>query len=190
MTLMIPDRYKSYSLVSIDPGITYMGISVFRLVNDNITYIDSYTIRPSSMKTYVNCNTDMVTQRFISLNKIKNFIETLVREEQPSVVVSEGTFFNPLSPSAYGSLLEIISYVNLGVSEVSNNIHFSVMPPMLVKKNISSEKIKSKASVKEALMMKPSIIDNLVVNIETLDEHAIDSIAVGYSYLVLSSNVR
>jgi len=182
--LNIPDGYKKYTLISIDPGLSNAGIAIYNLsqyaVIDNIT---AFTIKPSNKDKRINLNEDIVGDRMIRLHSLKQSIKDLIENYQPSIVVHEGAFYSSFRPSAYGSLIETISYIKLGILEVTTNIVIDSLQPLLIKKIVGAGMTKGKIDVKKCLSDNKLIMDKLDIDLSELDEHAIDAIAIGYSYL-------
>ena len=87
---------------------------------------------------------------------------------------------------AYGALLEVLTIIHSAILEYNYGILFKKIEPLLVKKCVGAGTMKGKLDVKACIKKIPIVMNVLVNDIEHLDEHAIDAIAIGYSFLKLS----
>lgn len=113
---------------------------------------------------------------------------TLAKYPQIKHVAMEAPFYNPGTPQAYGSLLEIISAIKHTIL-MPNKIEHSLVAPLLVKRMFLNVKLgkdlKKKEAMKALLVMKVSKGEiALPCEVDALSEHEIDAIAVGYSYAI------
>lgn len=185
MSLVIPDRYSLYRIISIDPGLTNTGIAIFDidLVVRQVKSIEAMTIKVEQLRNTTGLDDERFSERLIKLYKLKQTIFELVARLQPQSIACESPFYNRLRPMAYGSLLETLTYIHAAVIEYNPNIFFKTVEPLLVKKSIGAGFMKGKIDVRHCIENNPEIMSVLQSDIDTLDEHALDAIGVGIALL-------
>ncbi len=188
MPLVVPEQHVTYRIIGIDPGLSNLGVAVFDVdyYTDRILRIEAFTLVNDKLPDRTGFDTDTVTERTIKLYKLRNTLQELFYRYLPSHVVSEAPFYNRFMPMAFGALNEVVAIVHNAVLDWNPNIGFHTVPPLLVKKLVNTKAVKNdtakgKELVKLAVSNIPEITSVLVTPIETLSEHAIDAIAVGYS---------
>lgn len=186
MHLVVPQQYNIYKIMAVDPGLNRAGVAIFDInySNRQILAIDAFTLRNERLKDDTGLDEELYSERIIKLYKLKNTFYRILDEVRPANVISESAFYNPGMPMAHASLTETIRTIHAAVMEFNVNIQFNRVEPLLVKKTIGANMFKGKSPMKDAVMDKPELISVLRQNIETLDEHAIDAIAIGYTFLM------
>lgn len=112
----------------------------------------------------------------------------LAKYPQIDHVAMEAPFYNPGAPNAYGSLLEIISAIKHTIL-LPNRIMHSLVAPLLIKRMFLNVKLSKELKKKEAMraLLMTKVTQGEIVlpcEVETLSEHEIDAIAVGYSHAI------
>lgn len=190
MSLFIPAEYKEYNLISIDPGLNNIGIAVYRVNKDlKILHIKAWTVDINKVKRIFNVS-NSYPSRSIKIMKFKSILIGLLLRYKPYAVITESAFYNPLRPSAYGPLSEVISHIVSTIMEVNPNIFYHSLEPLLIKKMLKSGYSKGKLSMLEAVSKVDEITDVLKGKITDLDDHGVDAIAVGYSFLSIIKNEK
>ena len=164
-------------ILSIDPGTNYTGVTFWIL--------DDYTLDINDIKSFtINLTTiDYVTEKYKIIQRINiliNMLEYWIDIYKPRYLVIEAGFINILRPAAYGPIANTIFAIeNLFISK-SNTYNIIEYPPKYVKQYVSVGTA-DKNDIKTAV----SNIDNItrLINIDTLSEHAIDSLAIGYTFI-------
>ncbi len=187
MGLLIPDKFNTYTIIGIDPGINYTGISVYTLTDYNqLVSIEAFTIRPSSIDTRIVEDIDIVGERYIKLNSLRCTIASICNHYKPSAVICEGPFYSRFRPMAYASLVETLTFIRQGVYSYNPYISIVVIQPLLIKKTIGAGVMDGKVDVTRAINAHPELISVLVNDLYELDEHSQDAIAIAYTYLNLT----
>lgn len=186
MHLEIPQDYGIVNMVSIDPGSNTCGIALFTLdtFNKKILEVTAFTIEVEKLNDNSGLHLDLATDRFVKIFKLCNMIKKIIESIGAGIIVSEAPFFNRLMPMAYGSLLEIVSSINRTVHESGNELIFTTYAPQQVKMSLSAAGIKGKDIIKEKLKEISEVYTKLTGDYDLLDEHSIDAIAVGYTFLI------
>lgn len=182
--LVIPEHYKTYRLIAIDPGLTSTGVAIYTICLDKIIAIEAFTLHPSSNIKNVAWDEESIGDREMRLFSLRHQIASVVSNIQPSAIVCEGPFYSSFRPRAYGSLVETLAYIKLGVYDINPFTPIDILQPLLIKKIIGAGMTKGKLDVTKAVSNHPEIMSVLINDISTLDEHSIDAIAIGYSFLI------
>ena len=187
MTLYIPDLYKEVRLLCFDPGLNTTGMSVFEVCGrtKQIRSIHSSTIYTERMRDYTGLDDEIVAERTLKLYKLLTTVQQALAfySDKPLIVGCEAPFYNARMPMAFVSLSEVVNTFRNAVIQFNCNIPFIVVEPQLVKKGVGVAGKLGKEVVMDAVRGIPEIMGALVTPLETLDEHAIDAIAVGWSLL-------
>jgi Holliday junction resolvasome RuvABC endonuclease subunit len=183
--LSVPDNYKYWNMLFIDPGLNNTGVAIYTVDSEtsNITTIDAFTIECDNSHIETGMDPEAFSERFIKLHKLTIAIQRVMMTYNPSVVVCESPFFNRFRPTAYSALVQVIHVLQEAIYYFNPNIGFSTLEPLLIKKHVGAGMMKGKLDVKKVVSENSFIMSRLVRDIDTLDEHAIDAIAIGYAYI-------
>ena len=172
-------KKKGYML-SLDPGIAFTGISIndtsegFRVVETHIVK-NNRTFTPEE-KVIEKSQGPRAVKLLAIINKFKSLLEDFNIE----MIVIEAPFYNALTPQAYGSLLEVVFGLKYSVL-VPMDLKYRLIEPTLVKKLFTSHGMAKKEMMKQFLISKIATGEiKMDKPVESLTEHEIDSIAVGY----------
>ena len=172
-------KKKGYML-SLDPGIAFTGISIndtsegFRVVETHIVK-NNRAFTPEE-KVIEKSQGPRAVKLLAIINKFKSLLERFNIE----MIVIEAPFYNALTPQAYGSLLEVVFGLKYSVL-VPMDLKYRLIEPTLVKKLFTSHGMAKKEMMKQFLISKIATGDiKMDEPVESLTEHEIDSIAIGY----------
>ena len=172
-------KKKGYML-SLDPGIAFTGISIndtsegFRVVETHIVK-NNRTFTPEE-KVIEKSQGPRAVKLLAIINKFKSLLEDFNIE----MIVIEAPFYNALTPQAYGSLLEVVFGLKYSVL-VPMDLKYRLIEPTLVKKLFTSHGMAKKEMMKQFLISKIATGEiKMDKPVESLTEHEIDSIAIGY----------
>lgn len=169
-------------LLAIDPGTDTLGVSLFELHPD--------TQRKILIMAYTYKASDHIAQRmqhsqwryhdekYVRLYMHGQHLYGLLQYYEPTIVVHESAFMGRF-PKAYQGLTECLYQLQLTVREYNPYLPFEGITPMEVKYAINGIK---KEEVAQAVS-RITDLENLQTIFPTLDEHAIDSVAIGYTKL-------
>lgn len=168
-------------ILSIDPGINNCGLSVLDLdtqfeVKENVLVKNArkFTDEEKVVETKFGNRTVKV---MAIINKIKDI---LTRYPEIDALIIEAPFYNALTPMAYGSLLEVIFSIKYLIV-IPNQLGMKLVEPLLVKKLFSGQHMAKKEVMKQFLIKKVADGDiKFTGDVESLSEHEIDSIAIGF----------
>ena len=172
-------KKKGYTL-SLDPGIAFTGISIndtsegFRVVETHIVK-NNRSFTPEE-KVIEKSQGPRAVKLLAIINKFKSLLEDFNIE----MIVIEAPFYNALTPQAYGSLLEVVFGLKYSVL-VPMDLKYRLIEPTLVKKLFTSHGMAKKEMMKQFLISKIATGEiKMDKPVESLTEHEIDSIAIGY----------
>lgn len=183
--LKAPEDYSIIRILSIDPGLNNTGISIitFDYHNRVILSIETFLLQVEKLSPINWIDTDTHSERALKLMRMREAFHRILVNFNPCLVVSESAFYNPKFPQAYAALIEVINTFRTCLLDYNYNIGFYTIAPTVIKTTIKANKFKGKDPIKDAVKLIPEIMDVLVDDIETLDQHSIDSIAIGYTFL-------
>lgn len=185
MPLTMSDPYRTYQIMGIDPGLNFTGLSVLTVDAQTkaILSVFATTLVNKRLPDQTRLDIEFIPERLIKLYKLKDAITLALHTYQPIVMVCESPFFNPTMPNAFGSLVETLNFIRQALVEFNPNIPFTTVAPLQVKATVGAGSQKGKLDMKACVMAREDIMSVLQNDIETLDEHAIDAIVVGYTLL-------
>lgn len=172
-------------LFAIDPGTNFLGLTVFLIdpVSFDIREIIPQTIVVEHIEQDDTDPVQTYGPRFLKMLKIKQAFEGYLSQYRPGTVVCEAPFYNRLRPSAFGPLVETLQTLKLSTYALLPQTEFLIVEPTVVKKGIGAHYIADKDAMRQAVLAKTDLQALSKRDFSTLDEHAIDSIAIGYTYL-------
>ena len=185
MAFYAPEGYGTVNILAIDPGLNNLGIAIYSIdcATRTICSIDAYSVVVAKLTENDYFDTETHGERLEKLVKIREMFMTALGIYKPCTVVSEAPFYNPLRPGAYRALVEVIAYLEMTTLTFDNRIPFYQISPQSVKQGVGVAGKKGKDPVAVAVSGIEPIMSKLKPNLVGLTEHAVDAIAVGYSFL-------
>ena len=183
-----PPNQSTLTLLAIDPGLNNTGVAVLKLKLDpfEIISIDALTLQAQRLIDTSGLDDEDYVERIHKRYSMTRALRKIILRENPSVVACESPFFDRRKPSSFAVLTEVlISYFDAAV-EVNPAVRFSYVEPLLVKKILGVAGQKGKEVVREA-MEKQDFVSKVIQRLDDLDEHAIDAICVGITYIKVKS---
>ena len=171
---------QPYRILAIDPGTDTLGVSIFDvdLVNGTKTLLTAFTFQASKyIDTLLDNNQwNYQDEKYLRLHRHGEHLYGLLLQYRPHLVCHESAFMGRF-PKAYQGLVECLLTLKLATKRYSPFLPFIGITPMEVKHYIGGVK---KDEVLNAVTNITDLI-NLQQILPTLDEHAVDSIAIGYT---------
>lgn len=172
--------HEPYRILAIDPGTDTLGISIFDidLVTLEITLINAYTFQASRWidRLIEHDQWEHLDEKYLRLQRHAEHLYGLLLQYRPHLVTHESAFMGRF-PKAYQGLVECLYSIRQAVLRYSPYLPLVGITPMEVKYYIGGVK---KDEVFKAVSNLKDVI-NLQPYLNILDEHAIDSIAIGYT---------
>lgn len=190
--MLVHDKsLEEFCFIAIDPGLNNTGIAIFYVkVNPfEILSITASTLRADRLLDDTGLDDEDFTERLHKRYKMGNALKRILEETNPCVVVSESPFFDRRKPGSFAVLTEVLTTLFDTVVNYNPLIRFSMVEPLLVKKVLGVAGQKGKEVVREAMSKETLVIQALSSPLEHLDEHAVDAVGVGYTYLLKKSGL-
>jgi len=172
-----------FKIVSIDPGTNKVGICLMDVEFDTFKILKStaFTVTATKLVSEDSWMSVMHSYRVARLFAIKDTLLRYFKDHKPNAIVCESPFFNSRMPGAFQPLVEILKTIRDTVIEYDDWLQLNLIDPSTIKKAVNASSFADKQSVKKAVT---SLVDiNYEGNIDELDEHAIDALAVGYCFI-------
>lgn len=185
---MIVPYENCVTILSIDPASGSMGLTIseYDLETKQLNLLESKTINTDRLLTVdIQSQYSNVAPNFVRLHLISKLIEEKIREYDPHVLVHEATYCNPRLVTAFRSLTRFEMMVQSLCLNMPFRLPVKIIEATKIKKCVGA-KGGDKNLVKCGILhlIERGIILPHQINIDSLDEHAIDSIAIGYTYAV------
>lgn len=183
---MLPkiDNNENYRVLAIDPGSSNLGFSFLESsLDDKINLITSDTI---NIKNNAPAYRDLDfyhEDKYIRLIQLKDVVAELLNEYQPHALVAESNYMGRFA-TGFAALVECVCIIRMCLYEFNPYMQLHMVDPTTVKTNIGMKRIRgtTKDDVKRALIASKKVIWN-DIDPETLDEHSIDSVAIGVWFM-------
>lgn len=184
--LRIPSDGKGIvKFIGIDPGTSFPGVSVisYDVPNKKIVRVSAQCLNLERLSRRSN-HSEYQNQRYLKLFAFRNFLKDMFRTERPLKIASEHPFINVKRPGAVIPLSECLFMIEQEVHEYDPYLCIERIDPSSIKKAVGVKGTSDdKHAMTEAIKKIPEIMDVLIGNIDTMDNNAVDSIAVGYCSL-------
>lgn len=190
MLYIPPETSPFYRILSIDPGTDTLGIAILDVDVLNLSVYLTYATTLHGAKGARNYPhiSDTFGNRQAKFHSHKLQIARILRESRPNCVISEAPFMGRF-PQAFEALVECLYMLREVVAEYNPSLCLESIDPPTVKKAVGvTGKGGGKDPVKKCVLALDKLINTSGIDLTTLDEHAIDAIAVGCYKLKCISN--
>lgn len=182
--LVVPTEANKIRLLSIDPGTTTTGMAFFELdlTNLHVQLVDALTIKANTTKGKYRHLSLIQNDRLARITFIADVFQQYLIQFQPMMVITETAHMGKYT-DAFEGLIHCISVLEYVLMHYSSSIPLEGVDATSVKKNLNAilRGEESKNSVREKIL---ELYQNrhftTFVDIYSLDEHAIDAVAVGW----------
>lgn len=176
-----------YRMLSIDPGLNNIGLADFLLdqtrQGTEINQIEAMTIESRYVLDDCCYGATSDDERTRTRQSMVSAVLRKVREIHPAFVVIESPFYDIKRPGSYAVLLEVLNDLRFAIYQFDPKITIVIYAPQEVKKTLGVAGVKGKEIVKEAMSTFMPIVTVLKTDLGSMTEHAIDAVAVGYTYV-------
>lgn len=183
--LPVINSKESFRLVAIDPGSSNLGFSLLEYDFDKkeINVMRSETFNVKGNDPNYRYLMDFHEDRVIRLIAMKDILIELLNEYQPHAVIAESNYMGKFA-NGFAALVECVSVIRSALYEHDPFKVLHMVDPTTVKTNIGMKRIRgtTKDDVKVALI-KSKKVNWKAIDPENLDEHSIDSVAIGVWYM-------
>lgn len=172
------DECRSLRIIGIDPGTVHIGLSVSETTDKGLRVLDAYTVHTELLvrRHYENL-AERMDDRYALIKAGVDAIMTYIRVWGGDMIAYESPYLGKHA-QAFGSGVEIMTLVRESIIQESQFLPFYTLDPARVKTAVGvSGKSGDKDKVLKGIMKSPFLTFD--ISLTDLDEHAIDSIAVG-----------
>lgn len=191
--LTVPQGVSKYRIAAIDPGSDTMGLCILDvdLMTCKLDLISAYTSSGLRMSRRAPEGYTVHGDRWAKLYMHEQNILNWLRTYQPNSLICESPFLGRF-PQAFESLVECKAMIRKALSQYDSFMPLETIDPPSAKSAVGAlVKKGSKENVKESIL-KLTDLNNLTGRpLEAMDEHTVDSIAVGYyKYTLIKKWIR
>lgn len=177
-----------FNIFSIDPGINHFGLSISSVDFSTKEVLNTNTrtihVKEKYLNGYVIENYGLKQAKIDYLNKI--FIDFL-NEYTPITVAIETPFYNMKRPAAFMPLIELLYQIRISLRDTLVSSNLALYQPSVIKKTIGASAVCKKDEVREYVLKKKDFFKYIGdIDMENLDEHSIDSLAIFYTHYALT----
>ena len=168
------------TIVGIDPGSSCLGLAIleFNIITNEIIRTTAKTFEANKTIDKKDFFTEIHGERFARIKSLKESILSALYSSKPVYIACESPFYCSRMPNAYGVLMEVLVAIKESIFEYDCSKVIQLMDPPNVKKSIKAKGNAKKEEMKTCLLALTEI--NYDGDIEDLDEHSIDAVAVAY----------
>lgn len=187
MSLHVPEHFKVFRVMGFDPGLTNAGVSVIDVdyKTRKLLSVTALTLVPHKLNQHQDIYPGDPDSAINRIYRLRSALRCLLEYYNPCAFASEDAFYHPLMPNAYGVLKDVIMAIRAEVYSYNYNVPFILIEPRAVKRLVGAgiDGTDKKELMREAIRRKIDIMSVLHVDLNILDQHAVDAIAVAYSML-------
>lgn len=184
--LHIPSDGKGVvKFIGIDPGTSFPGVCVlsYDVPNKQIVRVAAHCFDLERLARR-SVHSEYQNPRYLKLLAFREVLRDIFRSERPLKVSSESPFINPRRPGAVIPLAECLYVIEQEVHEHNPYLSLDKIPPSPIKNAVGvAGNSGDKNAMTEAIKKIPAIMDVLIGDINTMNNNAVDSIAVAYCSL-------
>ena len=171
------------NIIGIDPGTTHLGFSVIKVDVTDLRIKESvaYTLNGSKLSDDNSWLAQTYGDRFNRINALEKSLTEIFQQYNPTIICAESPFFGLRHPNAFQALTEVICAIRNAVYKHDIWMTLKLVPPSSVKQAVFAKGNATKTTMKDCLTnLMPELNYNGNTPFNLLDEHSIDSLAVGY----------
>lgn len=171
-----PDRARWLGL---DPGTHHLGWAVMDVVwsTSQLLWVDAGTLEAQHY-----AENDLVVERYgtrtANIDHLIVQLDHLIATLDPDVIMVERPFYHRFRPAAFEALVEVLTRIQLSARAHCPYREFIGYEPRMIKKTIGVQDIHHKQAVRTVLLNHAELATVLARPLSSLDEHAIDAIAI------------
>lgn len=184
----LPESTEPLRVLAIDPGSYNTGIAQleWNYVTESIEVCNAFTLKfPDSGPSYLHIR-ELTAPRIARLHQMEDELTEIMDEFKPHLVIAESNYMGRFA-DAYATLVECVAVIRNVLYRYDPTMPLLQVDPPTAKKDAGVKGRRSeKIDVAIALKQRKEIVWS--VNIDDLDEHSVDAVAVGYHVMRLIRN--
>ena len=180
------DLPSTFRLLCFDPGLSTSGWSIllYSTSDQKIHVTNCGVLTPNDTVHLVANRAHRVRYgaRLMTLHQLKQEVAELMDTYHPDFVVTENAFYKRNRLTAYCALVQWIVTVSVLLCQEYQKPLYKIAPRS-AKQIISGSGDAKKLGVMQAIIEHEDVTFDPSIQVESLTEHTMDSIAIGYSFI-------
>lgn len=181
--IILPDNNEAFRIVAFDPGSMNLGKALleYNLDGSNVIVKKASTSVLKETDMAYSSLTEIHDSRTVRLMIMRDIVLNYLRENKPHAIIVESNYLGRFATS-FAALVECVAVIRSALYEYDPFKPLYTVDPSTVKINTGMKKVKgtTKDDVKSALKARTDI--DWEINIDDLDEHSVDAVAVAFYY--------
>lgn len=182
--LHIPEGSPDYFVIAgTDPGTRFLGLGILHVDIKTllITESNAYTVVIEKMISEKDTRAQMHGAKYARLMALQEDLVGRFHHHRPAYLASEGAYFNPGRPGAYGPLIETIMTVRMAAEEYDPLMPVVTYAPSEIKTAVGAKGGANKVPVLAGVQQLP-INYRGATPLDQLSDHAVDGLAIAYTH--------
>lgn len=182
--LIIPESTEAFRVASFDPGSSNLGRAILESMLDKtpftVRYADTVKLK-ENLRPYAEIG-EMHGGRAVRLMQLYDNTLDFLREHRPHAIIVESNYLGKFATS-FAALVECVITIRNAAYAYDPFMPIYMVDPTTAKQAVGMVKVKG--TDKEDVRRHVKALTNIIwcVNVDDLDEHAVDAVAIGYYYL-------
>jgi len=174
-----------YRVLAIDPSTSATGFSVLdhNVLTNETTVVYASTVYRKDLLKQKSWLVSVHGDRSTAVSGYGEVLAQLLNQWSPVLVIAEAPYLSRL-PAAFKALVEVQTALRLATMYYDPTLPFETVDPARAKQNVGvSGKSGDKEAVAIAVRKRPLLYTANGVDLMQIDEHSMDSIAVGLYHI-------
>jgi Holliday junction resolvasome RuvABC endonuclease subunit len=184
--LVMPPQATPLRVLGIDPGTTTLGVAaLYWDIDNNKIHVDSaFTLQANDRLLGYQAITEVHGSRISRFYQQADELNAIFHNIRPHAVIAEAPYMGRFAQS-FGALTECVLNIRQTLFNYDSSMPLLQVDPTTVKKTVGVHKGKmsDKEDVRRALRERTDI--SWGVDLELLDEHSVDAVAIAMYYLLV-----
>lgn len=182
--LNIPENSPTvFRIIGIDPGTTNLGLAVLTVDIKTLIILNTYafTLNANKLTSKDEWNCGIHSDRFDRILSLKTALLQTFILYQPTIVCVESPFFGRSHPNAFQALTEVLTAIRDTLYQHNPWMELMLVSPSEAKQAILAKGNATKEIMKEKLLsLACELSIDPLLDINILDEHSTDAVAIAY----------
>lgn len=184
MLTMPVDSTAPFTVLAFDPGSSHLGIAILdsKLDGSKTVVRHAFTEHLKDTHPGYTAFADLHGSRQVRLMILRDTVLNMIRTIRPNAVIVESNYLGRFANS-FSALVECVAAVRSALFEYDPFIPLYLVDPTTVKISAGMKRVKGtdKEDVRNAIRGCTDL--EWWVDLEELDEHSVDAVAIGRYYL-------
>lgn len=167
--------------LSIDPGTSHLGTTLNAITEDNqwcVLHTTTTNVAALVYHKYPKHLIELYGERFFKSKVCEEVVYNFATAWQVNQIVSESPYMGRF-PQAFAALTECLTMIKNAAYHHNPNVPLHLIDPATIKNHVG---VKGNSGDKNKMTDAVARLTGTSYNLQHLDEHGIDSIAVGYAW--------